>query len=305
MIISFWSPVKNEYVSSITALTAMAGCSDFLCRVVLAENYVGAENIGHCLFGNTFNRLRRDYDRYQSEYFERGDSFLKFLKKETGKAMYQGRTLEVMHEHLYFMPLNQSLRADIYEYGFDAEFEDIREYCETEFDFLFLNTASSGNLSTKAVLNCSDQVVICLPTAEWVLDVVMERYSSLLSQSVLLFHGDSDSAFLRRMRRKYPAYREKMLFLPISDRLKEAVREGRIVDFGYQLHGRNRKEKADPAMQKISYLAFTVMRKEKHDVRLRFEDMKELFTTRNTDFEPGLYHIPTEQSYVAEQTNLR
>ena len=293
MIVSFWSPVKNEYVSSITALTAMAGCSDFLCKVVLAENYVGADNIGHCLFGDTFNRLRREYDRYQSEYFEHGDSFLKFLKKETGKQIYRGRALEVMQEHLYFMPMNQSLRADIYEYGFDAEFEDIRDFCEAGFDYLFLNTASSGNLSTKAILNCSDQVVICLPTAEWILDVVMERYSSLLSKSVILFHGDVDSNYLRRMRRKYPALRERMYYLPVTEEMKEAIREGHIIDFGYRLRRKNRKEKADPVMQKISYLAFSVMRKEKHNLRLKYEEMRELFTIRNTEVAVG--------SFVAEQ----
>lgn len=305
MIISFWSPVKNEYVSSITVLTAMAGCSDFLCKVVLAENYVGADNIGHCLFGDTFNRLRRDYDRYQSEYFEYGDSFLKFLKKETGKQIFQGRTLEVMQEHLYFMPMNQSLRPDSYEFGFDSEFEDIKEFCNARFDFLFLNAASSGNLSTKTILHCSDQVVICLPTAEWVLDVVMERYSSLLSKSVILFHGEPDSGFLRRMRRKYPALRERMLFLPVTEEMKESIREGRIIDFGYRLRKKKRKEKADPAMQKISYLAFSIMRKEKHETRLKYEEMRDLFVTRNTDVSTqSNYFIPTDYSYVAEQRNF-
>ncbi|MBO7631729.1 MAG: hypothetical protein J6S78_05310, partial [Lachnospiraceae bacterium] len=189
MMISFWSPVKDEYVSSIAVLSAMAGCEEFSCKVALADNYVGQGNIGRCLFGDAYNRFRKDYDRYQSEYYERGDSFLKFLRKETGMPVYKERTLEYLHDRLFFLPLNQSLRSDIYEYGFERELPDILEFCKARFDFLFLNTESRGNLSTKTILDYSDKVVVCMPNAEWVLDLFIEQYSSIISKSILFFHG--------------------------------------------------------------------------------------------------------------------
>ena len=306
MMISFWSPVKDEYVSGIAVLTATAGCEEFLCKTVLTDNYVGQGNVGRCLFGDAYNRFRRDYDRYQSEYYERGDSFLKFLRKETGKPVCYGRTLEIIQEHLYFLPLNQSLRSDIYEYGFDREFFDIRDYCGARFDFLFVNTESHGNLSTKTVLDCSDRVVVCLPTAEWVLDLLMERYNPLLGKAFLVFHGDPDSGFLKRMRRKYPAFREKMQFLPVTDELKEAIREGRMTEFYAERSGRKEKGKQpDSVMQKLRYLAFSVMRCEKHETKLRYEEMRELFAKRNSDPFAQKYSLPSARSFVAEQETER
>ena len=300
MIVSFWSPVRNEYVSCLGVLTAIAGCRNFLCKVVMAENYIGLDNIGHCLFGDTYNRMRRDYDRYQSGFYERGDSFLKYLRKKTGKAVCLGRTLEIMQDHLYYLPLNQCLRSDIYEYSFEREFPDIRDFSTAHFDFLFLNTASNGNLSTKTLLNVCDLAVICLPAAEWVFEILLERYSSLLSKSLIVFCGDPKSAFLRRMRKKYPAHRERMHYIPVTDDLKEAIRIGRVSDFAYTQRNEN-NEPNRQLVRQIGYLAFSVMRHGKNEEKLRYEDMRDLFKARNTDPFAKQYSLPVSHSYVAER----
>ena len=305
MMISFWSPVKDELVSGIAVLMATAGCMEFSCKVVLTDNYVGQGNIGRCLFGEAYNRFRRDYDRARSECYERGDSFIRFLRKETGNAIAYGRTLEILNEQLYFLPLNQSLRSDIYEYGFDREFPDICDFCEARFDFLLLNTESRGNLSTKTILNCADQIVILLPTAEWMLDLLMEEYASVLPHAVIVFHGEPDSGFLRRMKRKYAAFRSKMLFLPISDEVKEAIREGKIIEYYVNASEKYREGNADPVMQKLRYITFSVMRKEKKETKLRYEEMRALFTERNRDPFAQKYSLPPAESYVAEQETER
>lgn len=302
MIVSFWSPVRNEYVSCLGVLTAMTGCRKFLCKVVMAENYIGLDNIGHCLFGDTYNRMRKDYDRYQSGYYERGDSFLKFLKKRTGKAVSMGRTLEIMEDHLYYLPLNQCLRSDIYEYSFEREFPDIRDYCAAHFDFLFLNTASQGNLSTKTLLSVCDLAVICLPAAEWVFELLLERYSSLLTKALIVFCADPDSGFLRRMRKKYPKHKERMYFIPVTDDLKEAVRIGRVFDFACS--DRVLNECNDKLMHQIGYLAFSVMRRKKNEEKIRYEDMRTLFTERNSDPLAKQYSLPAAESYVAERETV-
>lgn len=304
MMISFWSPVKDEYVSSIAVLTAMAGCDEFSCKVVLSDNYVGKDNIGFSLFGASYIRLRKEYERYQLGYYEQGDSFLKFLRKETGKAVYQGRSLEIIREQMYFLPLNQSLRPDIYEYLFDRELPDLRDYCESKYDFFFLNLADSGNLSTKTALEYANQVVICMPASEWALELLMERYSALLPKALIVFHGEPDSNFLRRMRRRYPAFRERMMFLPVTKEWKEVVREGRVLDFGSEGTNRGCLERSRAVFQKLRYLAFSVMRKEKNDRLLRYEDMKALFTERNSDPYKKQYSLPTGCSYVAERETV-
>lgn len=305
MMISFWSPVKDELVSGIAVLMATAGCKEFSCKVVLTDNYVGRGNIGSCLFGEAYNRFRKDYDRARSECYERGDSFIRFLRKETGKAIGYGRTLEILSDQLYFLPLNQSLRSDIYEYGFDREFPDILDFCEARFDFLLLNTESRGNLSTKTILNCADQVVILLPTAEWMVDILMEEYASVLQHAVIVFHGQPDSGFLRRMKRKYSAFRNKMLYLPVTEEAKEAIREGKIVEYYERVSEKCREGDTDPVMQKLRYITFSVMRKEKRETKLRYEEMRALFEKRNRDPFSKKYSLPSAESYVAEQETDR
>lgn len=304
MMLSFWSPIKNEFVSSLSVLTAFAGATDFLCKIVMSENYLGVDNLGRHLIGESYNGLRREYDRLQSGYYGRGDSFLRFLKSKTGRNIYMGRSLEIVRDHLYFLPLNQSLRSDIYEYGFEREFHDIREYCDARFDFLFVNTESSGNLSTKLVLEYSRMVVICIPTAEWVIDLVMEKYASLLPKAILVFHGDPDSGFLRRMRRKFPAFRNKMLFIPVTKELKEAVRETRVIEFAEEEQKRREEGAESKVMQKIRYLAFSAMRVEKNSEVLRYEDMRGLFSGRNRDPFAKKYSLPDRTGMVADRETV-
>ena len=304
MMLSFWSPIKNEFVSSLSVLTAYAGSTDFLCKVVMSENYLGADNLGRHLIGESYNGLRREYDRSQSRIYERGDSFLKFLRNQTGRNIYMGRSLEIVPDHLYFLPLNQSLRSDIYEYGYEREFYDIRDYCEARFDFMFVNTESFGNLSTKLVLESSRMVVICLPTAEWVTDLVMERYASLLSKAVIVFHGDPDSGFLRRMKRKYPAFRNRMMFLPVTEELKEAVRECRLLEFASTECMRKDAGYESKVMQKIRYLAFSVMRVERSTEVLRYEEMRGLFSGRNRDPYSKKYSLPDKTGMVADRETV-
>ena len=304
MMLSFWSPIKNEFVSSLSVLTAFAGSTDFLCKVVMSENYLGVDNLGRHLIGESYNGLRREYDRSQSRFYGRGDSYLKFLKSKTGRNIYMGRSLEIVRDHLYFLPLNQSLRSDIYEYGFEREFHDIREYCEARFDFLFINTESFGNLSTKLVLEYSRMVVICLPTAEWVTDLVMERYASLLPKAVLVFHGDPDSGFLRRMRRKYPAFRDRMMFVPVTEDLKEAAREGRVLEYAATEWMRREEGYESKVMQKIRYLAFSIMRVEKNAEMLRYDEMRGLFSGRNKDPFGKKYSLPDKTGMVADRETV-
>ena len=40
MMLSFWSPIKNEFVSSLSVLTAFAGATDFLCKIVIPIAFV-------------------------------------------------------------------------------------------------------------------------------------------------------------------------------------------------------------------------------------------------------------------------
>lgn len=303
MITAFWSPVRNEYISSLGVLTAMTGCKNFLCKVVMAENYIGLDNIGHCLFGDAYSRMRREHDWYRSGYYERGDTFLKYLRNQTGMTIYLNRSLEIVEDHLYYLPLNQCLRSDIYEYSFEREFADIAEYCGAHFDFLFLNTASQGNLSTKTILSVCDLVVVCLPADEWFFNTLLERYSSLLSKSILVFYGDPDSGFLRRMKKKHYKYRDRMFYIPITDELKEAVRIGRISDFFYAEQD-SQKESSRKLLQQIGYLAFSVMRTKKNEEKLRYEDMRALFLSRNTDPYTKQYSLPVAQACVAERETV-
>lgn len=302
MLISFWSPVRDEYVSAIASLTAISGCTDFLCKVVLCENHVGAGNYGHCLFGDAYQRLRKEYDKYQSGYYERGDSFLKFLAKQTGKSLSHGRTLEIVKDYLFFLPLNQSLRNDIYEYGFDQELHEILEFAERHFDFLFMNTADSGNLSTKTILNLSETVVVCLPASEWIVDYFMEHYSGLIEKSVLLIHGEPDSGFYKRIRRKYALFRDRMMYLPITEELREYVREGRITDYWFQNEAMPRAKGKD-TLQKLKYLSFQLLRRERKNGMLRYEEMRERFLSRRIDPFTHKYILPTARTIVAEREN--
>ncbi len=235
MNITFWSPTESCQEAYLTALSAVTAAVRFACKVIVVENYLAERNLGHLLLGPRYRWIRMNYRQFCAQTAT-NDTFLRFLSKETGRKIRGQRSLEIIPDSLYFLPMNQSLSKGVYEYGFMEELPEIIDYCRENYDAVFWNLEGHGNMTTPRLLEHADRVVIVLPGTWREFEQFYEDYKSIMNKSILLLQEQtgemlSAAGLVRRIKRKYPFMKGRVFPLPVSNELRCAVAEGKTVEY--------------------------------------------------------------------------
>lgn len=176
-----------------------------------------------------------NYRQFQAESPTR-DTFLRFLSKETGKRIRGHRSLEIIPESMFFLPMNQSLSKDVYEYGFMEEMEDTLEYCRENYEHTFLNLESNRNMTTPWLLEWADEVVVWIPGNWKAFEELYDKCKSILGRCTIVLMEDRTSllslnGLIRRIKRKYPFAKGKVFGISPTNELQCAFEEGKIVEY--------------------------------------------------------------------------
>lgn len=235
MNIAFWSPTESRQEAYLTALSAVTATVRFACRVIVVENYVTEKNLGYLLLGPRYRGIRMNYRQFGAQTAT-NDTFLRFVSKETGRKVRGQRSLEIIPDSLYFLPMNQSLSKDVYEYGFMEELPEITEYCRDNYDAVFWNLEGRGNMTTPRILEHADRVIVALPGTWREFERFYEEYKSIINKSIVLIKEQtgemlSTTGLVRRIKRKYPFMKGRVFPLPMSNELRCAVADGKVVEY--------------------------------------------------------------------------
>ncbi len=235
MNIAFWAPQGGDAAAGLCALLAASAALRFPCRTVVLDNYLAAKNLGSLLLGERFEEIRQSYRQFQAD-IKRGDTFLQFLSRETGKRIRGRKALEIIPDGLFFCPMNQSLPKDVFEYGFMEELPDLFEYCAETFDASFWNLEANRNFTTPWLLEQADKVVVLLPGSWEAFQKFFEDYKSLLHKSLIVLQEQpfmtlSMASLIRRIRKKYALPKEQLYGWCASANLQCALAEGKTVEY--------------------------------------------------------------------------
>ncbi len=281
MLVAFWSGWGNKDTAAVLSLTAIAGCLCFPRRVLTLENYLNSNNLGFHLIGERYNEIKKRYSYNSPEYYAVGDSFLQHIKRETGRSIRHNRCVEIIPDALYFLPLNQSIPRDVYEYGFEREWEELLEYGEEFYDLVYVNLEQNKNITTMRILERADMVVACLPSDCLMFEDFRKRYPSVLEKSMVVICGENARCGAYQLRSRHPEYATKIVPFEFSPSVLAELSEGRVMEY-FCIHFYDDIEIREYSLiRQAKKLAAQIIDYDKH-FRLN-EPMREVGNTRGAE----------------------
>lgn len=234
MKIAFWS---NEYEKSYAYLNfvaiSIACVMSHPYTITVLENYLGRNNLGKAYFSNYDSLLNRfeGRDYYEGEGVEgllrriyRGDnypySFLAYLK-------------EVISKHLYYIPQGRVINCELFDFEMYNNITELLNIIEEYTDACFINTNQQNHLSSKAILQEADLIIINLYQNSEYLEDFFRNYYSLLPKSIFIIGNYSPKAFMscKRISKLYDIPLEDISPIPYNEYFSLACNYGGAKEF--------------------------------------------------------------------------
>jgi len=231
--IAFWS---NAYEKSGVflnmAAVSIAGVIRYPYRITVLENYLDKNNLWNAFFVDNIS-VNRDkiINFYEGKGIEgllrriyRGD-------KEPSILKYYWRP--VIPKHLYYIPQNGVINSELFDYELYYNFHDLLDIIQKNTDLCYFNINPRNYLSSKAILQEADLVVINLYQDADYLKDFFSKYSSLIPKSVFIVGNYSPKSVLscKRIARLYDIPLEDIAPIPYNEDFYIACKHGSAKEF--------------------------------------------------------------------------
>lgn len=285
MNIACWSPVRGDISGYFAGLFAAVAVTEFPCRAAAMENYIKNRNLGHCLLGERYDALRMDFGQYRSDC-NFGDTFLEFLSNNTGKKIERRKGLEIMKDKLVFIPLNQSVPKEVYDYGICSMYEELSEFCRTYFDFTVWNLETNRNPATTKILDDADTVLALVPgKADAVEEFYMKCKAGMKRFRLVLYGFEKDTHELERLEKKaclrWGMDRKRITRIVFGNHFLECAKRGNLINYVLEQQDRKKEGSDYELLQHMRYLVFQVLRNEIPGAELDFRELTGFLYRRN------------------------
>lgn len=234
MKVSFWSNANEKCISSANLAAVSVACAiRSSYSIITMENHLCRHNLGRAykggVRGNTLDDPGTNY--YDGSGME--GLLRKIYRGETSPGILKSYLLEIIHQHLYYIPQSRILHSEIFDYEFVYSIEPLLHMIEENTDLCFIDTASNNNLSTKTILEESDLIVVNLCQKSSVLEDFFLNYSSLLSKSVFIIsHYNPRSIYtVKQISNQYNVPSERIIPFPENERYDISYRNGAVYEF--------------------------------------------------------------------------
>ena len=202
------------------------------------ENYLGKVNAGKAYFSSWENENNRYgginiYEGGGIEGLLRRLYHGKYNPHHNHQNLLRHYTKEVIPKHLYYIPQNGTINSDIFDYELYDNITDLLSKIEENTDICYININRQNHLSSKAILQEADLVVINLCQDSDYLNDFFHNYSSLLYKSIFIVGNYSPKSFMscKRISKYYDIPLEELLPIPLSEDFVVACNQGRAIEF--------------------------------------------------------------------------
>lgn len=202
-------------------------------KVVMMENHNHLLNIE-----TTLNRRRNDV--YVRESCSYNQYSLENLMEQVAdappgdeKRLIFRCAVAYIQDRLYYLPHGYLRNNDLLDYEFSRNMAGLFEGLEQCFDTVYIDTFATGCLSTKAIVECADLVVVNLNQNKNVLDNFFGNFSMLRDKSIFIIGNYNPGRIfsLEQIRRKYQIPEDRLYAVPYCMEAAEAESDGGIANF--------------------------------------------------------------------------
>ena len=233
MKIVFWSHLRHSggvttNLACMAAMSAIAGSG----KSVLLENHYNANSLGSVLLPQEKHEQLREQKHYCNQC---GMEYLlkKLYTGETSESLIHRASVPLLYSSIFYIPQSYIFNREIFEYEFELVRKRLFQCLESFSEFVFVDTEASGNLSSAAILEEADLIVVNLNQnlSSW--KDFFGRYSALLNKAIFLIgkYRAEQEWTLVRLRREFHIRAENIGVVPYNVELEGAAMEGRLLQF--------------------------------------------------------------------------
>jgi len=231
--VAFWS---NAYEKSGTFLNfagvSIASVMRYPYRITVLENYLGKPNLGNAFFPD---KTAVNKDGMVSFYEGKGIEGLlrRIYRGDKDPGLLKYYRLAVIPKHLYYIPQNGVINSDLFDYELFHNLYDLIGIIKYNTDLCYFNVNQQNHLSSKAILQEADLVVINLYQDPEYLKDFFSNYSSLIPKSVFIIGNYSPKSVLscKRIARLFNIPLDDIAPIPYNEDFHIACMQGSAKEF--------------------------------------------------------------------------
>lgn len=234
MNIAFWSNA-NELcqVSANMASISIASVIRYPYSVTLIENRLSNNNLGKAFLGR--RSINFIYEAGTNYYDGGGMEGLirKIYRGNDSMGILKPYLLEIITNHLYYIPQSGVIHSEIFDYELNHCIHKLLKMVNEYSDFCFIDTASHQNLSTKAILQEADLIVVNLCQKQNLLEDFFLNYSELTERAIFLISGyePKNRITARALASKYDIPYENLVPIPNNESFQNSLLSGNVKEF--------------------------------------------------------------------------
>jgi hypothetical protein len=232
--IAFWSNgyMKRDALLNFAAIS-IASVMRYPYTITILENYLDKDNLGKAFFTH-FDKLDA---RYEGSGFYEGGGIEGLLRRiyrnDSYPSLLRGYLREVIPKHLYYIPQGGIINCELFDYELYHNINKLLGLLENNSDHCYINITQQNHLSSNAILQESDLIVINLFQNPNYLDNFFKNYYSLIPKALFIVGDYSPKSFMscKRMARLYDIPLEDIIPIPYNENFHEACKYGAAKEF--------------------------------------------------------------------------
>ena len=212
-------------ISSMTALSRQG-------KSVLLENHYSIRGLGDILLPPERNDELREYGGYFSH------SGIEYVMKrmysgEPGEKLIHQTAVPLLFNAMLYLPQGKIVNKEVFDYEFHLVQKEMFSILEQMADYIFVDTETNQNLSSRVLLSEADLVVVNLDQEPGHLKDFFENYSSIQDKAVYVI-GNYKSELpwnLNKICKEYAIPGDKIGIVPYHMDLEDAMLQGKLLQF--------------------------------------------------------------------------
>lgn len=201
-------------------------------EAVIFENHINVSGISNYLEKKDSWGIIRERHMYFNNIGM--ESLIKKLcLRDELKDIGRGYALSYADKRLFYVPTGDIVNSEFFTYELNNYAKDMMDILEGEFGCVMADTSGDNNISTKVILEQADRIVVNLSQDRNIIDNFFDNYSSIKDKCVFILSNYEPGGQIKDdyLVKKHKVKRERIGVIPYSYELRDALLQGKIVEF--------------------------------------------------------------------------
>lgn len=236
MKIAFWSNGGSDMcvTSNMACITSIISLKNAgMMREILLENHFNSRK---GLESVLVQREKLDFLRETGGYYIKYG--LEYILKrifigETHDEIVKNSTINLLLSNMFLLPSGMVFNKEVFNYDFSLVHSELFKMLERVGDYVFIDTESNQNLSTKQILYDADIVVVNLSQDPKNIYDFFENYTSLKEKAVYIIgkYQPEKRWTRKRICYEYNIPRNRIGVVPYNVEFNDALEHGKVQNF--------------------------------------------------------------------------